>query len=217
MSSPHRGPPSAQGSFARLGRYPLRRDVLHHVREHYLSFLAHTSPCVRPNPSGRLQFPWPTGLCRLSSVPAARWPFPVLSPQSLHRCLDPYPAAPLRCLCPFLPGELRSHLTKKKFDTPEDGRYATLTTQRFRGCSHSLMFRLPCSLDPLIAPTAGPHFPRAAGPFTPRNSRGVTRHGPWHHYVPESDNWHGGTFTRWTAALPAAPLCGRDRSSTRAP
>ena len=31
------------------------------------------------------------GLCRLLSVPADRWPFPTLSPQSLHSCLDPYP------------------------------------------------------------------------------------------------------------------------------
>jgi hypothetical protein len=23
--------------------------------------------------------------------------------------------------------------------------------------------------------------------------------------MPESGNWHGGTFTRWIAALPAAP------------
>jgi hypothetical protein len=27
----------------------------------------------------------------------------------------------------------------------------------------------------------------------------------WHHYVPESGNWHDGTFTRWIAALSAAP------------
>ncbi len=28
----------------------------------------------------------------------------------------------------------------------------------------------------------------------------------WHRYVPESGNWHGGTFTRWTVALSAATL-----------
>ncbi len=43
----------------------------------------------------------------------------------------------------------------------------------FRGCSHSLMFRLPCSLGPPIAPTAVVTH-GAAGPFTPRNGPGVT-------------------------------------------
>jgi len=40
----------------------------------------------------------------------------------------------------------------------------------FRGCTHSLMFRLPCSLDLQTAPTAA--IPRrAARPFTPRIAR----------------------------------------------
>ena len=26
----------------------------------------------------------------------------------------------------------------------------------------------------------------------------------WYRYVPESGNWHGGTFTHWTMALSAA-------------
>ncbi|MFC1636633.1 hypothetical protein ACFL5Z_17530 [Planctomycetota bacterium] len=46
---------------------------------------------------------------------------------------------------------------------------------------------------------------RAAGPFTPRIARMVTHSGMWHRYVPESGNWHDGTFTRWIAALSAAP------------
>jgi hypothetical protein len=45
---------------------------------------------------------------------------------------------------------------------------------RFRGCSHSLMFRLLNSLGSPVAPTAGTS-PRAAEPFTPRNEHGVTR------------------------------------------
>ena len=40
---------------------------------------------------------------------------------------------------------------------------------------HSLMFRLPYSLGPLIAPTAVANVHRAAGPFTPRNRRTITR------------------------------------------
>ncbi len=39
----------------------------------------------------------------------------MFSPQSMWRCLDPYPAALLRCPCPFLPEEPRPHLTCKRF------------------------------------------------------------------------------------------------------
>ena len=60
--------------------------------------------------------------------------------------------------------------------------------QSFRGCSHSFMFRLPCLLDPQIAPTAEKLPPRAAGPFTPRNGHAVTLHELWHRYMPKSGN-----------------------------
>ncbi len=33
----------------------------------------------------------------------------------------------------------------------------------------------------------------------------VYPHELWYRYMPESGNWHGGTFTRWIAALSAAP------------
>jgi hypothetical protein len=38
--------------------------------------------------------------------------------------------------------------------TLTDRRNATSTTELYRGCSHSLMFRLPRLLDPQVAPTA---------------------------------------------------------------
>ena len=94
------------------------------------------------------------GLRRLLSVPAGRWPFPALSPQSLYRCLDPYPAASLWCTCPLLPKGQRPHPIPQRFGTPDDRRNATSTTGDFRGCSHFVMFRLPYSLDPQVAPTA---------------------------------------------------------------
>ena len=61
--------------------------------------------------------PLTTGLCRLSSVPAGRWPIPALSPQSLYRRLDPYPAVSLWCVCSFLPRGPRPHLTVHRFGT----------------------------------------------------------------------------------------------------
>ena len=57
----------------------------------------------------------------------------------------------------------------------------------------------------------------AAGPFTPRHERVVTHHELWYRYVPESGNWHDGTYTRKIEAFsaatgtrwfgPAVPLC----------
>ncbi len=48
-------------------------------RKNYPPFFAHTDSCARPNPSRRLRLaPYTTGLCRLLSVPAGRWPFPTL-------------------------------------------------------------------------------------------------------------------------------------------
>jgi hypothetical protein len=53
------------------------------------------------------------------------------------------------------------------FGTLNDPCYAASTGGRFRGCTHSLMFKLPCSLGLQAAPTAViPH--RAVRPFTPR-------------------------------------------------
>ena len=58
-------------------------------------------------------------LCRESwqvlRTPAGSWPFPTLSPQSLYRRLDPYPAALLRCFRSFLPGQHRPHLSQNRF------------------------------------------------------------------------------------------------------
>gem|GEM_PF-3334178 len=68
--------------------------------------LAHAPHQEPPDVFG---FPYTPGLCRLLRAPAGNWWLPTLSPQSLHRCLDPYPAATYRCSCPFLPGRLRPH------------------------------------------------------------------------------------------------------------
>jgi hypothetical protein len=61
---------------------------------------------------------WSAGLCRLPQAPAGRWSFSALSLQSLHGCLDPYPAVFPRCIYPFLPGEHRPHVRSETFDTP---------------------------------------------------------------------------------------------------
>lgn len=82
----------------------------------------------------------------------------------------------------------------RRAETP--AMIAPSMTNRFRGCSHSFMFRLPHLLGPQIAPTAEAHVLWAAGPFTPRKARVVTHHELWYRYVPESGHWHDGTCTR---------------------
>ena len=49
----------------------------------------------------------------------------------------------------------------------------------------------------------------AAGPFTPRKERVVTRHELWYRYVPESGKWHDGTCTRKIEVFSAATCPGR--------
>jgi len=69
------------------------------------------------------------GSLQVLPVPAGSWPFPTLVLQSVLRCLDPYPAASVRCVYPFLPGQLRPHLTRDRFGTRE----TPCTTTSHRG------------------------------------------------------------------------------------
>ena len=105
-----------ESPFAPLGCYPAEGSVRRYRDRRYPALHATTDSCARPQPSHALcTVAWSVSLCRLLRAPAGRRPFPMLSPQSVWRCLDPYPAAPLRCTYPFLPAELRPHLTCKRF------------------------------------------------------------------------------------------------------
>jgi hypothetical protein len=57
---------------------------------------------------------------------------------------------------PFLPEGQRPRHRDKQLGTPNDLCKATSTEGNFRGCSHSLMFRLLNLLGPPVAPTARP-------------------------------------------------------------
>ena len=190
-------PPCAESPFAQTRCYLLWHDVLHHVRRHYPSFIAHTGSCARPKPSCFLQPQLGQQVfagCRRPLL--GKWPFPALSLQSLHGCLDPYPAAFPRCIYPFLPGEHRPHVRSETFDTPIYSHIATSVGHAFRGCSHSVMFRPPCSLDPQIAPTAVNYNSQGGrAVYTTQWTCGYP-HELWYRYMPESGNWHGGTLTR---------------------
>jgi len=90
------------------------------IDRHYSIFFAHMGSCARPKPSRSLGVsPWATSPCRLLRSPAGSWPFPTLSPQSFSGCLDPYPAALIRCTRSFLPGRHRPHLSLNRFGAQE--------------------------------------------------------------------------------------------------
>jgi len=99
-----------------LGVLPRRGVNASTLGQHYPTLIATASSCARPPPSRILRtMAWYASLCRLLRAPAGRRSFPMLSPQSVWRCLDPYPAALLRCPYPFLPAKPRPHLTCKRF------------------------------------------------------------------------------------------------------
>ena len=74
----------------------------------------------------------------------------------------------------------------------------------FRGGSHSVMFRLPCLLAPQVAPTAQARSPTGSQDVYATQWTGSYLPELWYRYMTETDNYHGGTFTRWIAALSAA-------------
>ena len=116
-------------------------------------------------------------------------------------CLGAWTRTPLRfsgASVRFFPENVGLTPPRRVTTRQNDGRYATLTTQRFRGCSHSLMFRLPrLQRPPGLRPPLRLDIPSVPiwgdsggqlGPYTPRRTRAVTRHEQWYCYESESDN-----------------------------
>src|SRR5262245_34108357 len=97
--------------------------------------------------------------------------YATLSLLSLWRCLDPYPAVSVRCTCPPLPQRQRPHVTRNTFGTRENPARRLPQGALSRGCSHSLMFRLPHALDFQIVPTAVHRLGGQAG-YTTHRPRG---------------------------------------------
>ena len=88
---------------------------------------------------------------------------------------------------------------------PASRRNATSTATHLRGGSHFVMFRLPWSLAPQVAPTAQALCPAGSQGVYATQWTGSYLPELWYHYMTETDNYHGGSFTRWIAALSAAP------------
>ena len=127
---PCSGPPSAQSRFADVWCYHRSRQVKA-CRRRTLPLLRRSYRLMRqtktlPRPCFVGLYP---GSLQVLPVPAGSWPFPTLVLQSVLRCLDPYPAASVWCVYPFLPRQLRPHLTRNRFGT----RNIPCTTTSHRG------------------------------------------------------------------------------------
>jgi len=133
--------------------------------------------------------------CRLLPVPAGSWPFPMLSPQSVYGCKDPYPAASSQCFYPLLPGKYQLHPICEEFSTLNNRHYSFCDEYDFGAAVIPL-----CSSSHTRSPP-GLYLPlklrvfKAAETFTPRNEHVVTHHELWYRYMHESGNLHDRTFT----------------------
>jgi len=133
-------------------------SCLHHIREHYPSFIAHTGSCARPKPSRRLRLslirqvfvtPWRDRQSLLGVGPSRHY--------LCNLCAGawtPTPWRPSGAFARFFPKGtgLTSDVTSSARQTIPIMQFQP--GYIFRGCSHSLMFRLPRSLNPQVAPTA---------------------------------------------------------------
>ena len=153
---------------ARYCRQP--GDVLHHLRGHYPSFVAHTDSCDDPKLSCRLcdmlvQQVF-AGCCQplLRVGPSRRYlrlTFP--------GCLGLSPGGLARCVYPFLPSRCQPSLRTHNRSASTSSHLATARWGPISGSLPFLPFRPPGLLATQIASTAGVRHV-----FAPQGSRGFS-------------------------------------------
>ena len=200
------GPPRAQSPFARWRRYLHRRNVSCITSEG----VTPPSSLIRAhapdqNPPSAFGFPIQrvfAGCCQslLGDGPSRRY--------LCNPCIGAWTLTP-GCLSGasvrFFP---ESYSLTPVAPSSAHPKTAAMQLQRrplFRGGSHFVMFRLPCLLAPQVAPTAQSLNPVGSQDVYATQWTGDYPPELWYRYMTESDNYHGGTFTRWIAALSAAP------------
>ncbi len=148
-------PPFTESPFARSRRYPLRCDLMGHIRRHYPSVIATPNSCARPKSSPGLGLPLyqeSLQVCDESLLevgPSRRYLY-----ESFSTCLDPYPGCSCGAFTRFFPQDfgLPSRLIRSALSLIHT--IATSAWGNFRSCSHSLMFKPADLLATQIAPTA---------------------------------------------------------------
>ena len=139
-----------------LGVLPRRESCPHDLGQHYPALVATPGSCARPPPSHVLRtMAWDGSLCRLPRAPC--WAEAL--PDGISSiCVEGRGPVPRRASAVPLPVASRRTSASpymqevRRAETP--AMIATAMTNQCRGCSHSLMFRLPHVLDPQVAPTA---------------------------------------------------------------
>ena len=200
------GPPRAQSPFARWKRYPHRRDVYRSTSEGVTppsSLLRTHAPDQNPPSVFGLSLDQRVfaGCCQslLGVGPSRRY---LCNPYIGAWTLTP------GCLSGafvrFFPES--DSLTSVAPSSAHPSTVAMPLQRRplFRGGSHSVMFRLPCLLALQVAPTAQARSPVGSQVVYATQWTGSYLPELWYRYMTESDNYHGGTFTRRIAALSAA-------------
>jgi hypothetical protein len=139
-----------------LGVLPRRGACAHDLGPHSPALVATTDACARPPPSPVLRtVAWSGSLCRLPCVPCWVEALPdvissicveVLGPVPRRASAVPLPVSSRRTSASPYMQEVR------RAETP--AMLATAMANQFRGCSPSVMFRLPHLRDPQVAPTA---------------------------------------------------------------
>ena len=129
--------------------YPRPRPALPSPRR-YSGLMRQTSPLSRPTHDGLVRESLQVAAypCWDEALPEVISPIcvEVLGPVPRRASPVPLPVSSRRTSASPYVQEVR------RADTP--AMIATSMTNQFRGCSHSVMFRLPHWLDPQVAPTA---------------------------------------------------------------
>ena len=144
-----------------LGVLPRRGSCTHNLGQHSPALFAPPGSCASPPPSHVLRtMAWYASLCGLPRAPCWAAALPdVLS----SLCVEVLGPVPRRASAVLLPVTSRRTSASpyvqevRRAETP--AMIATSMANRFRGCSHSVMFRLPHLLGPPVAPTAEAQCP----------------------------------------------------------
>lgn len=147
-------PAMTESPFAPPRYYLVRRSVYRSLGQHYLTLLAHTNSCARPRSSMSLCFRSDSQSLPVAVSPGWKSAFPGvisanLSPDAWTRT----PGLPL-VLIPVSSQGTSAFTVSGPARQNTIIRTATSVRGRFRGCSHSLMFRPPDLLATQVAPTA---------------------------------------------------------------
>ena len=194
---PHWCPPNAESPFASLRCYLAEDNIYCCLNRHYPVLIAHMGSWARPKPSFRLR------LSLVRKVFAGCCQSLLRDDLSRRYLCNPYMVAwtltPRRspgAFTRFFPENIGLTLVLRRSTHRFIFPHCNFSGACFRGCSHSFMFRPPCSLGPQIAPTAVNYHPQGGrAVYTTQWTCGYP-HELWYRCMPESGNWHGGTLTR---------------------